>query len=327
MIVGSCVAVAVLLSALPMGRAQESAGESASLNALERQRVVDAVIANLRQHYVDHAIAVRMANAVIAQEKSGEYATKDGTEFAGRITKDLRASSGDMHLEVIYSAERLPGLRAEPSADELARHRRQLEEMNCAIAKTEILPHNIGYLKMDWFPEPSICEAQVRGALATLNHADALIIDLRDNRGGFPEMVSLVASYLFDHPEYMFNPREAPSEESWTRSPVAGNDLADKPVYILTSRSTFSGAEQFCYDMKMLKRAKLIGETTGGGAHAGVFHRIDDHFGMGITEVRVVNPYGKNDWEGVGVEPDVKVKSEDALEAAKGMALNEMRKR
>jgi C-terminal processing protease CtpA/Prc len=294
---------------------------------MERQRVVDAVIANLRQHYFDHAVAERMANVVSAREKSGAYATNDAAAFADRITKDMRAASGDMHLEVIYSADRLPGLRQEPSADELARHRRRLEDMNCAIAKAEILPDNIGYLKMDWFPEPSICETQVRGALATLNHADAMIIDLRDNRGGFPEMVSLVASYLFDHPEYMFNPREAPSEQSWTRSPVAGNELADKPAYILTSRATFSGAEQFCYNMKSLKRAKLIGETTGGGAHAGAFHRIDDHFGMGITEVRAVNPYGKNDWEGVGVEPDVKVKAEDALETAKGMALREMRRK
>lgn len=327
MFAATCVVIALLLSAPSTGRAQASAGEGTALDAVERQRVVDAVIANLRQHYVDHAIAERMANVVIAHEKSGEYATEDATAFADRITKDMRAASGDMHLEVIYSAERLPDLRAEPSADELARHRRRLEEMNCTIAKAEILPHDIGYLKMDWFPEPSICEAQVRGALARLNHADAMIIDLRDNRGGFPEMVSLVASYFFDHPEYMFNPREAPSEQSWTRSPVAGNELADKPVYVLTSRSTFSGAEQFSYNMKMLKRAKLVGETTGGGAHAGVFHRIDDHFGLAITEIRVVNPYGKNDWEAVGVEPDMKVKAEDALETAKGMALNEMRKR
>jgi len=322
---GICFALSMLV--LRTGKAQESDGGKSSLDVREMQRVMDAVVANLRAHYVDPAVAEKMAKALLAHEKSGAYATKDATAFADRITKDMRAASGDMHLELIYSEERLPERDAEPSGDEQARHRRRLEEMNCAVAKAEILPHNIGYLKMDWFPEPSICETQVRGALARLNHADSLILDLRDNRGGMPEMVSLVASYLFDHPEYMFNPREAPSVQSWTRSPVAGNELADRPVYVLTSRSTFSGAEQFCYNMKNLKRAKLIGETTGGGAHAGVFHRIDDHFGMGITEVRVVNPYGKNDWEGVGVEPDVKVKAEDALETAKGLALEEMRKK
>ena len=101
---------------------------------------------------------------------------------------------------------------------------------------------------------------------------------------------------------------------------MAGNRLADKAVYVLTSGETASAAEQFCYNLKMLKRATLVGETTRGSAHAGVFHRIDDHFGMGIPEVQAKNPYGKNDWEGVGVEPDVKVNAADALETAEKLA-------
>ena len=157
--------------------------------------------------------------------------------------------------------------------------------------------------------------------MADLNHASAIIIDLRDNSGGFPNMVMLIACYLFDHPEYMYSPRGGPVEELWTHSPVPGNTLADKPVYLLTSASTWSGAEQFAYDLKMLKRATLVGETTRGGAHAGVFHRIDDHFGMGIPEQKAVNPFGKADWEGVGVEPDVKVSAADALETAEKLAV------
>ena len=75
----------------------------------------------------------------------------------------------------------------------------------------------------------------------------------------------------------------------------------------------------------MLKRATLVGETTGGGAHAGVFHRLDDHFGMGIPEVRVINPYARNDWEGTGVTPDVKVSAADALAAAEKLAQRKLR--
>jgi C-terminal processing protease CtpA/Prc len=89
---------------------------------------------------------------------------------------------------------------------------------------------------------------------------------------------------------------------------------------VLTSSATWSGAEQFSYDLKQLKRATLIGETTRGGAHAGAFHRIDDHFGMGIPEEKAINPFGKADWEGVGVEPDIKVKATDALETARKLA-------
>lgn len=133
-------------------------------------------------------------------------------------------------------------------------------------------------------------------------------------------MVLLIAAYLFDHPEYMYNPRENTTEDCWTHSPVPGSRLAGKPVYLLTSARTFSGAEQFSYDLKMLKRAKLVGETTGGATDVGIFHRIDDHFGIGIRETRAVNPYSEPDWAGIGVEPDVKVRAADALEKAVKLA-------
>jgi retinol-binding protein 3 len=152
--------------------------------------------------------------------------------------------------------------------------------------------------------------------MATLNHADALIIDLRYNRGGYGNMVMLLSSYLFDHPQYIYNPRENTNPQSWTQSPVLDNQLADKPAYLLTSAITISAAEQFSYNLKMLKRATLVGETTRGSAHSGVFYRLDDHFGMGIPEARPINPYGANDWEGAGITPDVRVPAADVLKTA-----------
>jgi C-terminal processing protease CtpA/Prc len=102
--------------------------------------------------------------------------------------------------------------------------------------------------------------------------------------------------------------------------------LADKPVYVLTSGTTWSGAEQFSYDLKMLKRATLVGETTRGGAHAGVFHRIDDHFGIGIPEERSINPYGTTRGEGVGIQPDIKVPAAAALKPALRQAQSQIQK-
>jgi C-terminal processing protease CtpA/Prc len=139
-------------------------------------------------------------------------------------------------------------------------------------------------------------------------------------------MVMLMAAYLFDHPEYLYNPRENTTEKCWTRSPIPGNRLADKSAYLLTSSRTLSGAEQFSYDLKMLKRATLVGEKTGGAAHSGVWHRIDAHFGMGIPETRPINPFSKADWEGTGVEPDVNVKAADALETAEKLAQSRLKK-
>ena len=289
----------------------------------ERQRVLDAVIANLDQHYFDSAVAHRVADALVAHQRSGADAlAANDKDFAALLTTQMRDVSHDMHLEVVYSATPLP----KPSPQDFAKMLATLQKDNCLFRKVEILPGNIGYLKLDAFLAPSDCGAIATAAMTSLNHVNALIFDLRDNRGGTSEMVSLISSYLFDHPEYMFDPRRVPTPQSWTSSPVPGSRLANKPVFILTSSTTISAAEQFTYDLKMLKRATVIGEVTAGGAHAGVFHRIDDHFGVAIPENRAVNPYSQADWEGVGITPDIKVPAALALKTALQQARAELQK-
>jgi retinol-binding protein 3 len=89
---------------------------------------------------------------------------------------------------------------------------------------------------------------------------------------------------------------------------------------VLTSDRTFLGAEEFSYDLKMLKRATLVGETTAGAAHMVGPHRIDDHFMILVPYARSINPISKTDWEGRGVEPDVNVDAADALATAEKLA-------
>ena len=311
------VVIAFLTCTLSPARA-----EDVTLDAAERQRVIDAACANLKQYYVGHDAALKISEALLANNKKGVYDTvSDGAALAELLTRQIREISHDMHLEMVYSQPPLPRNPGRLTAEDRARYRRAMQLENCTFEKVEVLAHNIGYLKINSFPDPAVCEATASTAMASLNRVEAIIYDLRDNRGGEPAMVMFMAAYLFDHPEYMYNPRENTSRKSWTQ-PVPGNKLTDKPVYILTSGRTFSGAEQFCFNLKMLKRATLVGETTGGAAHAGVFHRIDDHFGMGILEVRAINPFSSVDWEGTGVEPDVKVAAADALETAKALAEN-----
>jgi C-terminal processing protease CtpA/Prc len=173
----------------------------------------------------------------------------------------MRDASHDLHLQVIYMAKPVP----QSSPEQFQRMLNDLKKDNCNFKKVEMLPQGIGYLKLDAFLHPNDCGKVANAAITSLNSASVLIIDLRDNIGGTSEMVSLIASYLFDHPEYLFDPRRMPSPQSWTLSPVAGSRLADKPVYILTSHTTISAAEQFTYDMKMLKRATIVGEVTARG--------------------------------------------------------------
>jgi hypothetical protein len=291
----------------------------------ERQRVLDAVVANLKQHYFDPTVAQQMADALIAHQRSGDDTTAtDGKAFAALLTAQMRDASHDLHLEIIYNPTTTP---ESATKEEFALMLAALQKDNCSFKKVQVLAHNIGYIRLDAFLEPSACGSVATAAMASLNNADAVIFDLRNNRGGTAEMVSLISSYLFDHPEYMFDPRRIPTPQSWTSSPVSGSKLANKPVFVLTSSTTISAAEQFTYDLKMLKRATIVGETTAGGAHAGVWHRIDDHYGMAIPEIRAVNPYSERDWEGAGVQPDIKVPAADALRRAMDGAQSQIHKR
>src|SRR5437764_6014202 len=287
----------------------------AKLAAAERHLVIVEAAANLKQHYVDANVAQKMADALVQHEKNGDDDATDGRAFADLLTKQMREVSHDRHLEVVYSETPSPDPPV-VTPEFYARYRKAMEQTNCTFEPVKILPHNIGYLKFNSFPDPSVCRQVAEDAMEALNHADAVIFDLRDNRGGNPGMVRLIAAYLFDRPQYMYNPREETKQDSWTRSPVPGNRLANEPVYVLTSGNTFSAAEHFSYDLKMLKRATLVGERTAGATDVGIFHRLDDHFGIAIRETGAINPYSEPDWDGIGVRPNVKVKAADAVEAA-----------
>ena len=292
-----------------------------------RHGVIVKLTEVLRHSYVDQQVGRRMADAVLVHERRGDYNGIPDADFAALLTRQLRELSGDQHLEVIYSLMVLPPQpRADSSPAEDARYREQMVGSNCTIERVELLPHLTGYLKMNSFPDVSVCGKAASNAMAKMNDARAIIFDLRDNRGGFPNMVSMIAGYLFSRPQFLYNPRENTSARSFTHSPVLGNKLADKPTYVLTSRRTISAAEQFAYNLKMLKRATIVGEITAGQAHAGVFHRIDDHFGIGVTEVRPHNPFSSHDWEGTGVRPDVNVPATEALAKAEQLVEKRLEK-
>jgi Peptidase family S41 len=301
---------------------------AATLDASQRHRVLTSAITALKQYYHSPAIAQQMSNALLSHEQRGDdNAATDGRSFAALLTQQMRDVSHDLHLDFVYSADPLPVVSPMQTSAPSAGYRDFLQHNHCTFEKIEVLPHNIGYLKFNSFPDLSVCRQTAAAAMARVNNANAIIFDLRDNRGGQPEMVAFLAAYLFDHPEYFYNPRENTTQNSWTHSPVPGSLLADKPVYILTSHSTLSGAEQFSYDLKMLKRATLIGETTGGAVHSGVFHRLDDHFGIGIPEVQPINPYSTSDWAETGVQPDINVPASAALQTAQKLAAAKLRQK
>jgi hypothetical protein len=294
------------------------------IDGAQRTRVIDGAVAKLNETYVFPETAKRMADSVRAHLKRGEYdAVTNGPSFARLLTEHFQDVSHDRHLRVNFSPRPVPESQSAPSAQDMAQMRRQMEQMNCGFVKVEHLDGNVGYVKFNMFADPDMCGPTATAAMNFVANSDALIIDLRDNGGGSPKMVAFICSYLFSertHLNDLWTRSTNATEEFWT-SDVPGKKLADnRPVYVLTSKRTFSGGEEFTYNLKNLKRATIIGETTGGGAHPVRGQRIDEHFVIGVPFARAINPISKTNWEGTGVEPDVKVPASDALTTAQKLA-------
>jgi hypothetical protein len=299
-----------------------------ALDGQRRSEVIEALLGKLRERYVYPDIATAMDEAIRRRAAGGEYDTfTEGQPFCDALTAHLQEVSHDKHLKLFYSAEPQP-LREthEPTPEEVAGFHEFGRLNNFGFARVERLPGNIGYLDLRGFfpPELEGAGAAAAAAMNLLAYSSALIVDLRQNGGGSPAMVALLTSYLFDKRVHLntFYWREGDQiEQYWTQPYVPGRRFLDKPVYVLTSRQTFSGAEEFSYNLKHLKRATLVGEPTGGGAHPGGGFPLDPHFAVFLPAGRPINPITNTNWEGVGVEPDVAVPAEAALKTAHSLAL------
>ena len=128
-----------------------------------------------------------------------------------------------------------------------------MERDNCGFEKAERLEHNIGYLKFNYFGSPEVCGPIATAAMAFLGNVDAIIFDLRSNGGGDPKMVAWLSSYLFakrTHLNDLYERKTNKTTEYWTRPNLPGKKLADQPAFVLTSSRTFSGAEEFSYNVQ-----------------------------------------------------------------------------
>jgi C-terminal processing protease CtpA/Prc len=298
-----------------------------SVDKSTRSEVIDGIVTNLDRAYVFPDKAAAMEKSLRAQQQHGDFDSVTSAEkFADMLTDALQRDSHDQHLVVRYFEDAIP-LKQDPDdspvdkAAELADQR----HFNFGINGVDRLQGDIGYIDLHQFGRPEGVATRVAAAMTLLGDTKALVIDLRHCGGGDPESVMLFASYLYDKPTHLndvYWRDENRTEQRWTQASVAATKYGEaRKLYLLTSSDTFSGCEDFAYALKNNKRATLIGETTGGGAHAGGPHRLDAHFMMFVPSGRPINPITHTDWEGTGVVPDIKASAKNALDVAQITAL------
>lgn len=327
--------VSLLCAALPassaLAQGQPPRQKDMAIDQPQARQVVDQLIVELNRMYVFPEGAKKIEVALRQRVKRGEYANIVSAEkLAAELTAQMRKETGDLHLGVQYSEEEIPLQQtgAKPSPQQMAKFIEELRVRNFGVDRVERLPFNIGYLKLAMFASGKGAGDTLGAAMTMMSNLDSLIIDLRQNGGGSPETVALLASYFFDERTRLNDIyfREGNrTEQGWTTTFVSGSRFGQtKPVYILTSKQTFSAAEDFSYAMKNLKRATIVGETTGGGAHPGDMVRLNAHFGVFVPNGRSISSITQTDWEGVGVVPDVAVKADDAFKTAQVALLRQL---
>jgi len=294
-----------------------------TVDAAARAGIVEAVTEALNEVYIFPDKAADMDELVTLKLKEGAYDHITSLmAFTEMLTKDLRSICKDKHLRVMPASD-VPEDGDEGLSPDERRAQRLAEQryQNFGFQKIERLDGNIGYIDLRMFADASEAGETAIAALNFLSNCDALIFDLRQNGGGSPTMIQLISSYLFDEVQHLnsfYIRKTDKTRQFWTQAQVAGPRLTDLPVFVLTSRYTFSAAEEFTYNLKNMERATIVGETTGGGAHPIEFRRIDEYeVEMSLPYGRAINPITQTNWEGTGIAPHIKVPADDALDAAR----------
>ena len=292
-------------------------------------QLIEELKKKLKNSYIFLDIAQQIESDLNQRILNNEYSNiSSSRELAKKLQYDLQGISKDKHLRMYFSSEPLPATQQmEPTTEEKNITFWFEKRNNWGFAKFERLEGNIGFLQLNSFEEPDRAIETVMAAMNLLSNTDALILDLRQNGGGSPAMVPLISSYFFNdsiHLNDIYWRQKGRTEQFWTSPSVKGKKYIDKPVYILTSKHTFSAAEAFAYNFNILKRAIIVGETTRGGANPGERFRLSDHFEVFIPTGQAINPISKANWEGIGIKPDIMVPKDLALKTAYILALKEV---
>ncbi len=322
------VAAAIALS---VSGAPPPAAATRPVTAEEKRQALAEMARLMRTRY---AVAETGEQAAAALERNAAAGSYDGVgnaaAFGEAVTRDLRSVTHDKHLKFGYSPrESAPApAKAEDAKTERAFEAAEMRRGNFGFPRAEILAGNVGLLEVRRFQPPEAAGDTIAAAIAFLAHADAAIIDLRNCRGGSAWVMPIFTAYFLPRPTSLYTMvfrGGGGSERFWSAPWVPGEKLASVPLYILTSGYTFSGAEGLAYRFQVLKRAVIVGETTGGGANAGGVVDAGPLFRVWLPMGRPVDADTGTNWEGTGVVADIPSAARDALAVAHAAALERLR--
>lgn len=293
--------------------------QDVTIDASARKLAIESLIARIDEYYPIPEVRKRLTTQLSKRYKAGAYDEIVSAKiFRTQLTSDLREISKDEHFNVDYFVMPRPFPPQEQGDVDPNLSRKLIASVhNQGFDTVERLSGNIGYMRLRTFEEPGETGEVIAAAMSFLSRTDAMIIDLRDNKGGYGESVAFLASYFLPDAAALSEVRANDGlKQMWTSTFVPGPKYLDKPVYVLMSKSTFSAPESFAYDLQALKRVTVVGEASRGGANPSVMLLLSDRFGVIIPHAVTRNPITNTNWDGKGVVPDIPATSDQALDVA-----------
>ncbi|MDP3802926.1 MAG: S41 family peptidase [Phenylobacterium sp.] len=298
-----------------------------TLDREAQREVVSHLEAALRQNYV---FPERIPAISAELERRVQSGPVDGEHFAEILAQGLVRASDDLHFSVAFDPDGVAAEnRAKAGGETATQAQRDSERAaNFGFREARRLDGGLAYIRFDFFADPQYAQEIAAGAMRFAEGAEGLIFDLRYNNGGVLEMAQFLMSYLYapgkeqEFFDYNYNDHGVRVERGqWSLAAVPGQRSADMPVVVLTGSTSFSAAEWMAFSLQRLGRATIIGERTAGGAHPVGRVPIDDRFMLQVPIGQIRDPVNGQDFEGVGVTPDLVVPASDALLAAQKFLL------
>ena len=292
------------------------------INEKFKKETISKIDLLLHEHYVfpDKAeLIVSHLNKSLKEGKFKKYELLDS--FAIALTKEIRMVNNDKHLGIWPAFA--PVKQQENSTTDYEMYFKNYTDTRkqaSGFKEVKILDGNIGYLNISFFLSET--NTTIDAYMHLLANTDAVIVDLQNNGGGNPKTVNYLCSYFLES-NLLINTlyfRQGNRREEVITHEVNGKKKIDVPLFIITGPKTFSGAEEFSYNMQSQKRATLVGETTGGAANPGDVFKINSDLEIFIPTGTGINPVTKTNWEGIGVIPEVKTSKENAYTATVELA-------
>lgn len=301
-----------------------------NINEKEKTEIVAKVISILKVKYIFPEMVPLIQKTINEKLEKGQYSKfVTAEEFLKNLNADLETLSNDRHVNVFFDPVMVKQIQISEmdtssvvpmSPAYLARAKFE----NFMIRDVERLDGNVGYFKFNKFLELQIAKPALVSAMELLTHSSAIIIDLRQNGGGFAQTTEFLLNYFLPDSTVIgsFTSKldNTTKELFISRDPSVKKFPADVSVYILTSKRTSSAAEAFAYTLQAFKRATIIGDTTNGEANPGYRFALNPEMYLMVPTSINTNAITKTNWQGIGVIPDIKITSQTAFIQAQAVA-------